>query len=634
MLFANLVRAQVSTGTFGQPLINQTFGQGNNTDNWYGPLALYAPGATTFTTFMGPPGQNPRALAPNQSGLVKTPATPDNPYPIYWQHHTDHTGDSNGLMLLIDGISTPTVFFEQKMDNLCPNTILRLSIWVLNTNSPAANAPPPKMILKVIDPNGNFLSDTSTGNVTADGMWHQYTLDFNNGNNSTVTLQLVNDTSTDNGNDFALDDITVQAYGPGIKPFFNRNNASLNMCEGNTNSFTVDAAILPEYINPVYQWQENKGTSWVDIAGATTKQATINFLNRPTGVYQYRLITAIDGNMDKVNCRAVSDPITVNVNSLPVAEAHNPGPFCVGNTIQLYASGGTSYSWSGPNGYSSTAQNPTIINATKAMEGEYMVTVNSNGCSSSAPTNVKIDDPISISTNVQTISICEGKSVQLTASGGTEYFWSPASGLSDHRSANPIAAPTETTTYTVKVTQGACSKTAQITVNVDKNVSADAGADQEIVNGQKITLNGKVSGDVTYLWTPANYLDDPTKLNPIATPPHDITYTLQATSKLGCSNSSDQINITVYPKVVIPNTFSPNGDNVNDTWNIPAAGLFPNPKVKIINRYGNVVYQSTGPFKPWDGKMNGKELPSAVYYYSVYLNEKLQTYTGWLMLVR
>ncbi|GGG94975.1 gliding motility-associated C-terminal domain-containing protein [Pedobacter zeae] len=634
LLFAFFARAQVCTGTFGPPLINQTFGQGNDTDNWYGPLAQYAPGASTSTTFMGPPGPSPRNLTANQSGLVKTPATPGNPYPIYWLPHADHTGDNNGLMLLIDGVATPTVFFEQKMDDLCPNTMLRLSIWVLNTNSPAANAQPPKMILKVIDPNGNLLGSASTGNVTADGMWHQYTLDFSNGNNSTVTLQLVNDTPTNSGNDFALDDITVQACGPGITPFFNLNNAALNMCEGNTSSFTVNANISPEYVNPVYQWQENKGADWVNINGVTTKPATINFLNQPAGIYQYRLITAINGNIDKVFCRAVSDPITVTVNPLPIARAENSGPFCTGNTIQLTASGGTSYSWTGPNGFTSTAQNPTLTNATKAMEGEYTVTVMANGCSSNASTNVKVSDPLQISTNVQMVSICEGKSVQLTVSGGTEYLWQPANGLSDPNSANPVAAPAETTTYTVKVSQGLCSETAQITVNVNKNAMADAGADQKIVTGQKITLNGKVSNDATYLWTPADYLDDPAKLNPVATPPHDITYTLHASSSLGCSSSSDEVNITVYPKVVIPNTFSPNGDNVNDTWNIPAAASFPNPVVKIMNRYGNLVYQSTGPFKPWDGKMNGKDLPPGVYYYSVYLNEDFQTYTGWLMLVR
>ncbi|WP_025143127.1 hypothetical protein [Pedobacter jeongneungensis] len=113
-VLAGTVKAQPCKGTFGKPLINQTFGQGNNTDSWYGPLEQYAPGAYTFTTFMGPPGRSPSALSPNQSGLVKTPATPGNPYPIYWQPHADHTGDDNGLMLLIDGIATPLSFLNKK----------------------------------------------------------------------------------------------------------------------------------------------------------------------------------------------------------------------------------------------------------------------------------------------------------------------------------------------------------------------------------------------------------------------------------------------------------------------------------------------------------------------------------------
>jgi len=636
LLFANFAKAQLCSGAFGQPLISQTFGQGNNTDSWYGPLEQYAPGASTYTTFVGPPGVSPRNLTANQSGLVKTPATPGNPYPIYWQPHADHTGDPNGLMLLIDGIATRTVFFEQRMDNLCPNTTLRLSIWVLNTNSPAANAQNPNMILRITDPNNNILGEKPTENVPADGTWHQYSVDFSNSNSPTVILQLINNTPTNSGNDFALDDITVQACGPAIAPFFNTNASLLNMCEGNTSNFILDANITAGYTNAFYQWQENTGSGWADIVGKTTKQAAIDFSDRIAGTYQYRLITAMNGNIDRTYCRAVSEPIEVTVNPLPTAKAENSGEVCIGGTIRLNASGGTSYKWYGPDGqFLSAEKNPTITNATKAMEGIYTVQVAANGCTSPATTTVEVFEPVIPITNIQNATICEGQSVQLEVSGGSAYLWHPSKGLSDPQIPNPIAAPTETTTYTVQVSNYSCTTYAQITVNVNKNVVANAGADQTIVTGQSTILNGKVSGDdFTYFWTPSDYLDDPTKLSPIATPTEDITYTLHASSNLGCNSSSDEVFIKVYPKVVIPNTFTPNGDNVNDMWNIPSITSFPNSIVKVTNRYGQLVYQSTGTFKAWDGKMNGKDLPPAIYYYSIYLNKDFKTYTGWVMLMR
>ncbi|MBB6239444.1 gliding motility-associated-like protein [Pedobacter sp. AK013] len=635
LLFANFAKAQLCNGTFGQPLISQTFGQGNNTDSWYGPLAQYAPGATTYTTFVGPPGVSPRNLTANQSGLVKTPATPGNPLTIYWQPHADHTGDPNGLMLLIDGIATRTVFFEQRMDNLCPNTTLRLSIWVLNTNSPAANARNPNMILRITDPDNNILVEKPTEDVLPDGTWHQYFIDFTNGNSSTITLQLVNNTLTNSGNDFALDDITVQACGPAITPFFNTNASLLNMCEGNTSNFILDANITAGYTNAVYQWQENTGSGWADMVDKTTKQAAIDFLNRIPGTYQYRLITAMNGNINRTYCRAVSEPIKVTVNPLPTAIAENSGPVCIGSNIQLNASGGTSYSWTGPNQFSSTDKSPSIPNATKAMEGTYTVQVTANGCTFPATTTVEVLAPIIPITNIQSATICEGKSVQLEASGGSSYLWTPSNGLSNPQTSNPIASPTETTTYTVKVSNNNCFETAVITVNVNKNVVTDAGVDQTIVTGQSTILNGKVSGDdFTYFWTPSDYLDDPTKLNPTATPTKDITYTLHASSNLGCNSSNDEVFIKVYPKVVIPNSFTPNGDDVNDTWNIPSIASFPGSIVKVTNRYGQLVYQSNGTFKGWDGKMNGKDLPPAVYYYSIYLNKDFKTYTGWVMLMR
>ncbi|MBC7418700.1 MAG: gliding motility-associated C-terminal domain-containing protein, partial [Pedobacter sp.] len=90
----------------------------------------------------------------------------------------------------------------------------------------------------------------------------------------------------------------------------------------------------------------------------------------------------------------------------------------------------------------------------------------------------------------------------------------------------------------------------------------------------------------------------------------------------------------VYPEIIIPTAFSPNGDGVNDTWTIAAAGAFDHAKIKIFNRYGNLVYQNDGTFTSWDGKYKGAVLPTGVYYYTAYFNEDFKTFSGSVTLIR
>jgi len=85
----------------------------------------------------------------------------------------------------------------------------------------------------------------------------------------------------------------------------------------------------------------------------------------------------------------------------------------------------------------------------------------------------------------------------------------------------------------------------------------------------------------------------------------------------------------------IPNTFTPNGDNYNDTWLIRNIDLYPNASVKVFNKWGNEIYVSEGVYKPWDGLYNGKPLPSEVYYYIIVLdNEQDNKYTGTITIIR
>ena len=113
-------------------------------------------------------------------------------------------------------------------------------------------------------------------------------------------------------------------------------------------------------------------------------------------------------------------------------------------------------------------------------------------------------------------------------------------------------------------------------------------------------------------------------------------YELIITDDNNCSNTFGfDILMNNEECLGIPNTFTPNGDNYNDTWVIENIELYPNSTVKIFNKWGNEIYSSEGNYEPWDGTHNGKALPAGVYYYIIILsNDEDNKYTGNLTIVR
>jgi gliding motility-associated-like protein len=84
----------------------------------------------------------------------------------------------------------------------------------------------------------------------------------------------------------------------------------------------------------------------------------------------------------------------------------------------------------------------------------------------------------------------------------------------------------------------------------------------------------------------------------------------------------------------IPNTFTPNGDGINDTWDIKILAFYPNVTVNIFNRSGQKLYSSIGYSVPWDGTYQGKALPMATYYYVITPQNGQQPIAGWVAIVR
>lgn len=145
----------------------------------------------------------------------------------------------------------------------------------------------------------------------------------------------------------------------------------------------------------------------------------------------------------------------------------------------------------------------------------------------------------------------------------------------------------------------------------------NAGGTRYVLHGRTIVLTPTVSDEnVQYLWTPNTNMDDNTLKNPTITGVNDITYTLTVTDSRGCV-STDQTIIKVSPEIVIPNTFTPNGDGINDLWNIEGLIAYQQSTIDIFDRYGQKVFHSVGYGKAWDGTFAGKQVPNGVYYYVI-----------------
>jgi gliding motility-associated-like protein len=506
-----------------------------------------------------------------------------------------------------------------------------------------ANYTHPNITFTVETTAGQVLATNSTGIIPASNngpQWVQYGLPFITPANVTdVVVVMSNNAPGGNGNDFILDDITFQACGPIIEEGFSSVSGSKNMslCQGASANVSMQAQVVSNG-TPVYQWQSNPNNAgWTDMPGFTSNNATVPFTNAQPGQYQYRLGVANGSAISVVSCRVYSPPMTVYVNPLPVVSPIADQTICDGSQLEITATGGSTYSWTGP-GISQTNQNPLVITAaTAANSGTYTVVAMSDSGCTSLPVTAKVTVlPKIVPVVGGTTAICAGESTQLSAAGGTHYQWSPSTGLDNDTLANPTATPLQTTIYRVKVSNGTCADSSQtVTVTVNQNPVADAGKTIYLFEGQSAILQGTAQGDniTGYYWTPPTFLSDPTSLNPIASPTSDITYTLTVASST-CGASTSSVFVRVYQKITIPNTFSPNGDGVNDVWNIDALITYPGSIIQVFDRYGQVVYQSTGYAKPWDGTSNGKPAAAGTYYYIIDLKNNTPKLSGWVLLVR
>jgi len=247
-------------------------------------------------------------------------------------------------------------------------------------------------------------------------------------------------------------------------------------------------------------------------------------------------------------CGTVNDTENITVTNSPSAPvANNNSPICEGEQLDLTASNiaNATYTWSGPNTFSSSSQNPSIASATSAAAGIYTVFATVNGCpGASATTNVVINPAPTVTITPSATSICGGGNVTLTANGGTTYSWSDGTSVVGTNAILTVS-PTVTTTYTVTGTGAGCDGIASITITVNNATAVSAGPDLSLCN-QPIAeqLNGTPLGGT---WSGPN-ITAGGAFTPSGTGIFNVIYTF--TDGNGCTGTDDA-DITVVDPIPV-----------------------------------------------------------------------------------
>ena len=336
-----------------------------------------------------------------------------------------------------------------------------------------------------------------------------------------------------------------------------------SICVNNDGSYSV--VNTP---GSTYAWTITGGTI---LTGDGTNSITTNWSGSGNAT-----ISVTETNSFGCVGSAVSIPVTVN--ALPLADAGSSVGVCIGQSVQLNATGGVNYSWSPSTGLNNTTINNPV--ATPLANTTYTVLVtDANGCENSDSVTVTVDN-LPIVTVTQNSAICIGGTIQLTAGGGTNYQWSPASSLNDPSSSTPVANPSSTTTYTVVVTNaGGCVDSASVTITVNALPVAVVSADTTICEGTTTTLFA--GGGVSYSWSPASSLNNSTSSNPVATPSANTTYTVVVTDVNGCTDDA-QVNINLNTQPISSFEVDPNLISASCSG---AEALMINTSIDAINYY-------------------------------------------------
>ena len=639
------------SGNSGDPIFTETFGTGTN------PGPQLPTGTTTYTFTTGAP----------QDGFY----TVSNTTAYFdWHATSDHTNDTNGKCLIVNASFTAGEFYIRTVNGLCENTTYEFSAYLLNllpSSGCGGNGIPVNVKFEIWDnTDTNLLASGDTGNIneTSSPSWLQYGLVFQTlPGQTSVILKMINNGIGGCGNDLAIDDIVFKSCGDNISISNASNNNNISICSNQT-PYTTTLVVTPDnsvFSTHFYQWEESAdGINWTDITGETTQNITISGIN--TAGYFRAKVAESAVNVNNSLCNVVSEVFQVFINQLPTAptiecwetltindvtcswEVTGTQPIqptglecweitIFNNSTCIWDVSGTQPTAPAIECWETAVFNTTIcsweVTGTQPIQPtglECWETVTFNnamciwevtGAQPIEPTNLECwettlfnqttcqweilgDQPLE---NVEElVTLCEGETITLQANTtivNPTYLWDTG----EMTSFKIVSAPGA---HSVEVTDN-CLTTVitfiveQIDIPIIETISS---------NGSSIIITTSNTGDFLYS------LDG----NMFQT--SNIFYNVKGglyTIYVKANNCNEEVT-SAYLHFYIPQFFTPNDDNKNDTFDLKGIEYYNTSEVYIFNRYGKLLKSTKNAPFSWDGTFNNNPLPTSDYWYVIIID--------------
>ncbi len=352
-----------------------------------------------------------------------------------------------------------------------------------------------------------------------------------------------------------------------------------------------------------YEWSPIQGLSNASISNPEASPLT-------TTTYTLT-VTSINRCSD-------TNEVIITVREPGFANAGQDQALCIGDSVRLEASGGIGYSWSPTEGISNAEINNPKASPIKTTVYTVEVT-NADELVDRDEMTITVY-PKPVITVVENISVCEGDSTELNASGGVNYQWIPDTYLNDPFDARPISSPLSDIDYKLIVTdENQCRDSVTVSLHVDIRPTVYAGEDMEMNFKFDTSMRAMIPeagvGEWSLLSGTGEFIDrkDPGTGVTGLTVGENI---FQWGVKNGvCPLITDEMTILVN-NLLIPNMITPNFDNRNDKFVIPGLENAGDVQVIIFNRWGNEIFSSDHYQNDWQGQdKNGEDLPADTYFY-------------------